>query len=102
MYTNIANLYVTYKKRQQNLLDVYKRQVLIIQCLRRAAPPKCNLLSAELRALRELKRDDSIVIVPADKGSATVVLNTEDYQRKIEGLLDPVSYTHLDVYKRQE
>ena len=52
------------------------------RALRRAAPPKCNLLSAELRALRELKGDDSIVIVPADKGSATVVLNTEDYQRE--------------------
>ena len=65
------------------------------RALKRAAPPKCNLLSVELRALRDLRRDDSIVIVPADKGSATVVLNTEDYQRKIEGLLDPATYRRL-------
>ena len=97
--------------------------------LARAKPPRCNIPVGELRALRTLRRDESIIILPADKGSATVVMNTDDYQRKIGELLDPetykklrrdptavvlkrtdflvkrsslaVSYTHLDVYKRQ-
>ena len=40
---------------------------------------KNNLSTAERRALNRLKRDDSIVIKPADKGSATVVMDKEAY-----------------------
>ena len=40
-------------------------------------------------------RDESVIILPADKGSATVVMNTEDYQRRIGELLDPENYKKL-------
>nr|VZI03754.1 unnamed protein product [Spirometra erinaceieuropaei] len=44
---------------------------------------KLNMLSkAENEALRTLKADKSIVILPADKGRSTVVLNKEDYVNK--------------------
>ena len=42
-----------------------------------------------------LRADDTIVILPADKASATVVMETEDYHRKIEELLYPATYKCL-------
>nr|VZI24887.1 unnamed protein product [Spirometra erinaceieuropaei] len=38
--------------------------------------------------MRELRRGDSIIILPADKGRSTVVLNREDYNEKAKALLD--------------
>ena len=38
-----------------------------------------NLKKSELRALKKLKNDYNIVIKPADKGSATVLMNKSDY-----------------------
>ena len=43
-----------------------------------------NLTSEEKQALQRLKDDDNIVIVPADKGKAIVVMDTEDYVNKTE------------------
>ena len=34
-------------------------------------------------------------MLPAGKGNATVVMNTEDYKKKINDLLDPGSYKEL-------
>lgn len=42
-----------------------------------------------------LREADSIVITPADKGNATVVMDRNDYDRKIRTLL-----ADADVYKR--
>jgi len=52
------------------------------QSLQRFTPrnPKSHNLSfAERKGLEELKRNHNIVIKPADKGSAVVVMNTTDY-----------------------
>ena len=46
-----------------------------------------NLHPSEQKALKNLKADKSIVIAPADKGNATVVLDLLDYDRKIRDLL---------------
>jgi len=35
-----------------------------------------------------LKRKTNILILPADKGRATVVMDKEDYERKVCDLLD--------------
>ena len=40
-----------------------------------------NITPTERQALKDLKKDDSIVIVPADKGRSTVILN-KDYEQK--------------------
>ena len=45
---------------------------------------RCSLL----RALSSLRKDDSIVILPADKGNATVVMDREDYRQKAHEILD--------------
>ena len=43
---------------------------------------KDNLSKDERKALKELQSDTSIVILPADKGRSTVILNREDYLEK--------------------
>ena len=47
--------------------------------LQNSKPPKDNLYKDEHKALKELQSDTSIVILPADKGRSTVILNHEDY-----------------------
>ena len=44
--------------------------------------PKENLSQDERRALKELRSDTSIVILPADKGRFTVILSHEGYLKK--------------------
>lgn len=39
--------------------------------------------------------DESVVIMKADKGNATVIIDKEDYQEKINALLDPNIYIVL-------
>ena len=41
-----------------------------------------------MRALSALRKIESITIVQADKGNATVVLDTEDYEKKAAAILD--------------
>ncbi len=47
----------------------------------------------ERRAMASLKRDQSITILPADKGGTTVVLDRDAYIQKAEQqLLDETTY----------
>ena len=50
--------------------------------LQNSKPPKDNLSKDERKALKELQSDTPIVILPADKGRSTVILNREDYLEK--------------------
>jgi len=58
------------------------------KCLQNAKKPKSNLGKEQSEALRKLREDDSIVILPADKGNALVVMNKEDYASKMEEILN--------------
>ena len=40
--------------------------------------------------------DKTIVLLPADKGNATVTMKTEEYNKKIHELLDPAVYRKLN------
>ena len=63
------------------------------RCLDRA---KSNLSGRERDALRSLQRDDSIVVLPADKGNATVVMDRTSYNSKMMELLSDGSYKVLN------
>ncbi|KAM7304973.1 uncharacterized protein ISCGN_014873 [Ixodes scapularis] len=54
-----------------------------------------NLPREEIAALRELRGDTNIVILPADKGNSTVVLDRDAYEKKIQDLLDSSAYEKL-------
>ena len=60
--------------------------------LQNSKPPKDNLSKDERKALRELQSDTSIVILPADKGRSTVILNREDYLEKCMDHINNGSY----------
>ncbi|XP_063622430.1 uncharacterized protein LOC134794549 [Cydia splendana] len=66
--------------------------------LRKAKLPKSNTTAEERSALRDLKENEDILVLKADKGNATVVMDSTDYDSKIRHLLDdslvykPVSY----------
>nr|VZI13350.1 unnamed protein product [Spirometra erinaceieuropaei] len=53
-----------------------------------AHKPRANITRAEQDALKKLRADTSIVVLPADKGRSTVVLDKTDYIQKANNLLD--------------
>ena len=53
-------------------------------------PP--NITREEWKALRELKEDKSRMVLTADKGVALVVMDTAEYKKKAEDLLQQPTY----------
>ena len=45
-----------------------------------------------MRALKELRENSDIIVLSADKGNATVVMNTSDYNSKISNILKDPAY----------
>ncbi len=59
-------------------------------------PPKDNLSKSERAALRDLKKDKDIVILKADKGNSTVIMDRSDYDSRLMRLLnDSTTYAVL-------
>ena len=65
-----------------------------------------NLTTEEWKGLLELKKDQSIVVLKADKGNCVVLLKKEDYVKDLENLLsDTKKFKKLDsdpTVKREE
>ena len=56
--------------------------------LRHSQNPKRNITKQEVQALVELKKDQSRVILTADKGVAIVIMDKEEYKKKAQILLE--------------
>ena len=67
----------------------------IKQILKKTQLPKPNITREEAKAIEELRRDKERVILTADKGVSLVVLDTEDYIKKSEELLNQPTYKLL-------
>lgn len=64
----------------------------ISNILAKAKPQSPNLTKDQPRAILELKKDKSTVIVPADKGNATAVLDKSNFDDLVNNLLnDPTT-----------
>jgi hypothetical protein len=63
--------------------------------IKSSSKPRDNLTKAEREALRNLKKNTEFTILPADKGNATVILNTVDYKGKITSILEYPCYRRL-------
>ena len=63
-------------------------RVEVKNLLKKAKTPRSNISREEFQAIKELKRDDSRIILPADKWVVMVVLNKEDYIKKAKHLLN--------------
>ena len=74
--------------------------------LRSAKAPKSNITKEERQVISDLKKEDSIIL-PADKGKATVVMQSEEYEQKLTDMLsDEKAYKELQPdptsrYKRE-
>ena len=58
--------------------------------------PKLNISRSELTALRELESNKNIKIVKEEKGNATVLMDSEDYDKKMHEHIACGSYRKLD------
>ena len=81
--------------RQLNEEDAEDLRGRVCGILRRAKPPKDNLSKEQRKALKELRSLENEVILPADKGKATVMMNREDYDTKMRGMLSTATYKQL-------
>ena len=80
----------SWKKARWKSLGFRRRQPS-----KRSREPRPNLTRGERKAINELKKDQSRMILTTDKGVALVVLNTEDYKKKEEDLLNQNTYRPL-------
>ena len=75
--------------------DIIRQDCAMV--LRKAKPPKSNISKLEFEALKSLNNNHNIVVLKADKGGATVILNKDDYHNKmLDHLLNSRSYKKLD------
>ena len=76
----IATVEDAVKDLEKEEADTIRAKVSLT--LQNSKPPKGNLFKDKRKDLKELQSNTSIVILPADKGRSTVILNREDYLEK--------------------
>ena len=65
--------------------------------LQKAKFPKKNLPTEQKKDLHSLREDNSIIILPADKGRSTVILNKQDHINKCQDHLNGFAFTQRDI-----
>ena len=76
------------------LADTFRRAVNTI--LQQAKPPKPDVTKEQQEAHKNLKEDNSIMALPADKGRASVVLDADTYDANMSALIDSERYQLLN------
>lgn len=83
-------------KKVVNKLLLYYIRSRIASTIQSASLHDSNLTKDEQQALKQLKNDKDIVILPADKGRVTVVMNKTNYHDKMDALVnDKQTYEEL-------
>ena len=77
----------------KEVADKYKSSVDLVrsrvtQVLSNAKPPQSNLTKDETESLKKLQGYDDIIVLSADKGNCTVVMDKSDYESKLMVLLN--------------
>ena len=75
--------------------EVEELRVEVKAILKNTHPPKPNITKEEQRVMVQLRKDDTRIVLTADKGVALVVINKEDYERKSEELLNQTTYNNI-------
>ena len=69
----------------------------VTDILKNTTQSKSNLTKEELKAINNLRRDQSIIITPADKGKALVIMDKDEYVQKMEEkLADVTTYVRIE------
>ena len=76
--------------RQRELPESTKDDIRsrMASTLQSASLTDCNLTKDELHALRRLRNDKDIVLLPADRRRVTVVMDKKDYTDKMDSLVN--------------
>ena len=70
---------------------------VVMAILRKVQPPRHNVTKEEQKAIGELKRDKTTVILTADKGVSLVAMDKEEYINKAEELLNQPTYKPISI-----
>ncbi|XP_022109743.1 uncharacterized protein LOC110989562 [Acanthaster planci] len=89
----VSSVETTLKRLDSETADLVRREVNAT--LRRARPPRSNINREQRIALKVLRQDRSIVILPADKGRASVILDAHMYRDKMGELISTGPYWKL-------
>ena len=89
--------------RQRDISESAKDNIRsrIASTVQSASIPDNNLTKDEQQALKRLKNDNNIVILPADKGRVTVVMDKTDYFDKMDALVNDKLTKNLNATRRQ-
>ena len=60
--------------------------------MKRVHPTRSNITKGERKAIEELRKDNTKIVVTMDKGVAMVVMDRDDYHRKADALLQESTY----------
>ena len=60
--------------------------------MKRVHPTRSNITKGERKAIEELRKDNTKIVVTADKGVAMVVMDRDDYHPKADALLQESTY----------
>ena len=91
--TNLSSVF-TWQFRVREQTDTVRRAVNGI--LQQAEPPEPNITREIRDALKSLKEDESIMVHPADKGRASVVMDIDTYRAKMSTLIENGPYKLLN------
>ena len=87
--------YITAIENVCNQLQSGKAKELrgeIKSALKNIQPPRPNITREERKAIEELRKDNTKMILTVDKGVSMVVMNKDDYHQKAEALLQESAY----------
>ena len=90
----IAKVEVAVRQLDAEQADTVRRAVNGI--LQQAEPPEPNITKEMRDALKSLKEDESIMVLPADKGRVDVVMDTDTYRAKMSTLIENGPYQLLN------
>ena len=91
----IATVEDAVKDLEKEEADTIRAKVSLT--LQNSKPPKGNLFKDKRKDMKELQSNTSIVILPADKGRSTVILNREDY---LENCMDHINNGPYQLLKK--
>ncbi|XP_072046302.1 uncharacterized protein [Amphiura filiformis] len=89
------------------LADGIQLRAKIASTLKSSKVPEQNVTKEERKAIKDLKKAEDIIILPADKGKSTVLLDKVEYEEKVNTMLgDKKTYEELPAdptakYKRK-
>ena len=90
----IAKVEVAVRQLDAEQADTVRRAVNGI--LQQAEPPEPNITKEMRDALKSLKEDESIMVLRAEKGRASVVMDTDTYRAKMSALIENGPYQLLN------